>query len=543
MPPSQLWNQLGRLHSFGSCRYAHLQQPKPTAGRVARKMSDHGRISRRVFLTRLGGVTLSLGSMPWWLPRVAFGKDPYAGGVWLAGDHHIHTKYSPDGQYEIIEQVTQARRHGLSWCVITDHGGPRHDKVVVEQAYPELLAARKRHPAVHVFQGLEWNVPEADHGTVILPPTPDEAKIIAEFERRYDSKNFSLTKLPARTEKDAVEAVKYLQSLTPKPLFFVNHPARTGRVSPMEMRAWAGAGPDVTRGFEGAPGHQAASLIHAHRGHYHKSPVSSSWHGYPEESYRTFGGYDWYVAKVGGLWDSLLGEGRPWYITANSDAHRHHSDHRLVDPGTYLIKGHVTPTTQPVTDPGAHGNIDFWPGEYSKTWVYATHAEPMAVLSALRSGSMFTVHGDLIDRLELRAKSADSMAPMGGTLMLEKRGEAVDLTVRMREASGENFGGLRPRLHHFDLIVGDILGPAADRSVMVNESTRVLVQVSVKEMQREGPWLSYRHRFDRFEKDFYIRLRGTNRDLAEPEMDSLTVNPWEDLWFYSNPVMVRIRKT
>ncbi len=118
-------------------------------------MNDDRIVSRRAFLSRLGCVTISLGAAPTWLPRVAFAKDLFAGGVWLAGDHHIHTKYSPDGQYEIVEQVRQAARHGLSWCVITDHGGPRHDKVALEQAYPELLAARKAHAGMHIFQGLE----------------------------------------------------------------------------------------------------------------------------------------------------------------------------------------------------------------------------------------------------------------------------------------------------------------------------------------------------------------------------------------------------
>ena len=96
----------------------------------------HRPISRRVFLTKAGGLTLSVGLASLWRPRSALARSPYDGGVWLAGDHHIHTKYSPDGMYEIVQQVDAAQRHGLSWCVITDHGGPKHDKVAVEDAYP-----------------------------------------------------------------------------------------------------------------------------------------------------------------------------------------------------------------------------------------------------------------------------------------------------------------------------------------------------------------------------------------------------------------------
>src|SRR5262249_20061307 len=32
----------------------------------------------------------------------------------------------------------------------------------------------------------------------------------------------------------------------------------------------------------------------------------------PLESYRTWGGFDWFTATVGGLWDSMLAKGRPW---------------------------------------------------------------------------------------------------------------------------------------------------------------------------------------------------------------------------------------
>lgn len=499
-------------------------------------------LTRRVFLTRMGGVTLSLGTSSWWLPRVVFGRTPVDRGVWLAGDHHIHTKFSPDGQYEIAEQVEQARRHGLSWCVITDHGGPRHDKVALEQAYPELLAARRRFSSMHIFQGLEWNVPEADHASVILPPTEHEAKLIAEFEARYDSKNFSRNKTPADSEADAVAGVKYLQSLAHQPLLFVNHPARTGRVSPMEMRAWADAGPEVTRGFEGAAGHQAASLIGGRRGHYGKKAGRGSHEAYPEDSYRTWGGFDWYVTKIGGLWDSLLGEGRPWYITANSDSHRHYKDDRLVDPKTYLFKGHVTPTTQKAIDPAAQGNMDFWPGEYSKTWVHADRPDALSIMAALRGGRMFAVHGDLIDRLEMQMTGAEAAAPMGGTLMVEKPGATVTLRVRLRErAADDHAESKKRRLHHVDIIAGDISGIARDPSIMVNESTRVVRQVLAEQMRHEGTHLCFEHPFERVEKDFYVRLRGTNRDIAAPEMDTPTVNPWEDLWFYGNPVFIRIR--
>ncbi|HKQ48738.1 MAG TPA: PHP domain-containing protein [Phycisphaerae bacterium] len=498
--------------------------------------------SHHDFLARAGAAVI-LVAMGWWLPCHSRADGPYEGGVWLAGDHHIHTKYSPDGQYEIEAQVAKVRQYGLSWCVITDHGGPMHDKVALTYAYPELVAARKKHPSMHVFQGLEWNIPAAEHGSVILPPTPDEAMRIAEFEARFDQKNKSRENTPADTEADAVRALQYLQSMTPRPLFFVNHPARTGRVSPTEFRNWSDAGPNVVRGFEGAPGHQAATLVGHTRGEYSKKIKPDAWQGYPKESFKTWGGYDWYVATVGGLWDSLLGEGRAWYITANSDSHRHWTDATIVDTSTYETHGHVTATDRKADhhDGDRDDNIDFFPGEYTKTWVYAASGSREAVLDALRHGNMFTVHGDLIDRLEFSAHAADAAAPMGGTLVLDKNDRDVEVRIRLRPATGQNFGGGRPILDHIDLIVGDILGPANDRETIVNPTTRVVARVPAKDLVKRGDWLVFHHRFDNVKNSFYVRIRGTNRDVQAPEMDGPKVNPWDDLWFYSNPIMVRAK--
>ena len=498
-------------------------------------------ISRRVFLTKAGGLTLSLGVANLWRPRTAVARGPYDGGVWLAGDHHIHTKFSPDGMYEIMQQVDAAQRHGLSWCVITDHGGPKHDKIAVQQAYPDLVAARAKHPGMSIFQGLEWNVPAAEHASVILPPTPDEAKVIAEFEALYDELNESREGTPANTEAEAVAAVKYLESLKPSPLFFANHPARRGRNSPMEMRNWGDAGPTVMRGFEAAAGHQAATLTGHIRGHYEKGPKEDSWPGYPIESYRTWCGYDWYVTKIGGVWDSLLGEGRPWYITADSDSHRHYTEHRRVNDKTYKTLGYVTTLDEQRKKDETVDLIDFWPGEYTKPWVYASAPEPIAIMNALRAGSMFPVHGDLIDRLELTATSTDAAAPMGGTLLLERSGQDVSIQVRIRQPSRPNFAGRSMSVHHLDLIAGDFTGPAKDRASIENPSTRVVQRFEAKDVKQEGGWLSFSQTFKNVHKSFYVRVRGTNRDLTEPELDDLKTNPWDDLWFYSNPVMIRVR--
>ncbi|MFD1050973.1 hypothetical protein ACFQ1S_38320, partial [Kibdelosporangium lantanae] len=46
------------------------------------------------------------------------------------------------------------------------------------------------------------------------------------------------------------------------------------------------------------------------------------------------GGFDWMTATVGGLWDSLLAEGKPWWITANSDSHNVYADSAVRGPNS-----------------------------------------------------------------------------------------------------------------------------------------------------------------------------------------------------------------
>lgn len=44
-----------------------------------------------------------------------------------------------------------AKYFGLGWMVATDHGGPNHSRVNLEQAYPELQQSRLVVPEVVQF--------------------------------------------------------------------------------------------------------------------------------------------------------------------------------------------------------------------------------------------------------------------------------------------------------------------------------------------------------------------------------------------------------
>jgi hypothetical protein len=153
---------------------------------------------------------------------------------------------------------------------------------------------------------------------------------------------------------------------------------------------------------------------------------------------------------------------------------------------------------------------------------------------------MFTVLGGLIDRLELSVQSRSKTVPMGSTLLLDRAGEDVTVTLRVRMPAQPNLGRRMPALHHIDIIAGDILGPATDRDAMTNPTTKIVAQVRAAEAKREGDYYVVSQRFPKVKQSFYVRVRGTNTDLDAPRQDTATVNPWNDLWFYSNPVMVRV---
>lgn len=129
--------------------------------------------------------------------------------VWLAGDHHVHSRYSVswtpdpaggppkpeiagDAIYPIPTNAAMAVRHGLSWMVSTDHGGPNHSKVNRDLAYPELVRSRQEAPDLIQFYGMEFDTPGADHSSLIIPFTPEERDVLEGIESRFSKRATSL---------------------------------------------------------------------------------------------------------------------------------------------------------------------------------------------------------------------------------------------------------------------------------------------------------------------------------------------------------------
>ena len=533
-------------------------------------------LSRREFLRGLGlvGVAIGAGSLGGSLvsPRVARAAGPAAPSLrpatdldepgrllWLSGDHHIHTQYSSDGRYRVSDHVAHARRDGLDWMVITDHGRIAHEKVGVDRTFTDVLAARASNPGMLVYQGLEWNIPGAEHGTVFLAPGHQERELLHTFEANFDGVVLfagNATKNDPVQEAKAVEGIEWLAAQvaahrSDAALFLANHPARRGLDSPHEIRAWSDAARNVAVGMEGAPGHQAGGIAKADlgpeaaRGYYDFSAGPQSHPAYPPEAYRTWGGFDWMTAKVGGLWDSLLAEGRPWWITANSDSHAVYRDTMVPGAGAFSdVAPYVGAYADPVdTGVPQAGNGDFWPGLYSRTVVGARRRSYASVMAAIAAGRMWVSHGGLIAGLDVLAVSdrSDSVATLGGTVRA-RHGEAVELVVRIQPSWTANAMGVVPRLRRVDLIGGPQTGAAGDPDAMAAPGTAVLRSWDV-DRSRGSIVLTYR--IPRVQGSMYLRLRGTDGNASapgsiEPRLDPVPVDPWSDLWFYSNPVFIDV---
>lgn len=451
---------------------------------------------------------------------------------WLAGDHHVHSWYSfdwkpaadgkaapepvkgGDSENSIPTNARKAAQHGLAWMVSTDHGGPNHSKYNRDVAYPELVSARHQVPGLLLFYGMELDTPGAEHSSVIVPRTAAERDVLYGIEKGYNRREPWPVDLARFAEEGMIAALKHMGGLADPPVVIANHPARTakamgryGLVSPHELRNWNDAAPQVAVGMEGAPGHQAYGL---------KPDGSVNPDGYRgsyDDGFPTMGGFDQMTARVGGFWDSMLGEGRRWWVTATSDSHRHYTD----------------------------GGHDFWPGEYSKTYVKAARSYA-DVLDGLRNGRVFVTLGDLVSEADVMVQTADGRrrAEIGGTLKVA-RGSDVTVVIRLRDPAGRNFAGRTPEVARVDLIRSEIGPRLADRATDANPRARVEQRFTAREWARDGERISIAWTIRNVTEPTYLRIRGTNRaGELEPEADPKGEDPWSDLWFYANPVFIAV---
>jgi len=406
-------------------------------------------------------------------PRFVRKIDWIGRGVWLKVDTHVHTTFS-DGMHSVEEVVAKAQAFGCDVVAITDHSDA--DLNVATQAYfDEIRTAGRGHPGLIVLAGMEWTVPVwkgYQHATVLVPPGSVGERLLSGLKKKFDG--------------DGQEHDGYLQSalalhwledatggIDNDPVVIYNHVSRKQpdqEKTESLLRYWWGVN-SLVIGFSGAPGHQANNPL----GSYSSSEdLIDRW--------------DIAVAQVGGVWDRLLGRGiEMWAARAPSDFHD--------------------------TDPERSG--DYWPGEFSETWLYAPERSAQGVFKALGSGTFFAAHGHIVRRAVLSVHAPGlSRAAWPGEVIQVAPETRVTAAVEM-QVPELDWAGQPNRIDRIELIA---ITPKGARVVASREPSDkrsgkgMLMMAQTVEVPVGG---------------VVLRVRGRR-----------IVDDGPDLMFYTNPVRV-----
>lgn len=495
-------------------------------------------------------------------------------GRWTVGDLHVHTYQSDDTQQiSTLDQVLAKAfdRFGLDWVAISDHlrlssYDNAGNKLPAQIPFSEGMAkyqvprikalqAGGKYADKTIFASAEWDMPAHDHGNVgILTDSPmsDAAlKAVSQFEYLFTNRDAAL--FPAadvaawgpkagtgyNTHAETMQAVAWLKKNYPATSYLqINHPSRNpGKYTIAQLREMNDLAPDIVFSLEGMVGNQ----MEPDRGGYNSAYIDAN---LPS---RTYGGVDYLVAKLGGTWDALLSEGRRIWNVADSDYH--------------------FTTSQGLYSSG------YAPGEYAKNHLFGDIKDPKSLLAAMRTGRLFAVNGDLIDALDFRVEGSKGAGRMGSELAAAA-GEELRITVRFRSPERNNFeyqlgsglyANVKPVVDHIDLIAGDVTGreqpgtPGYDRAT--NPSTRVVKRFTRADWKLDAEGYYAASFTVKAGANQYFRLRGTNLGTDVPgetangeplpdartegndnvaRFNAINARNYADLWFYSNPVFVKV---
>jgi hypothetical protein len=503
---------------------------------------------------------------------------------YIAGDFHQHS-FHTDGSYHMPTVFMNANAFGLNWWANSEHGAftatidgqtsyrwqdfygdtNRPGGVYVPQtivkggvSYPstfqEVLNGRAAYPNRTILQGLELNAPGHEHASTAIvanqfganPNCDPIAQFEFQFDRYESAPDTAFTQsqgwIADRTSghQSSLRAAQWLQANYPTQSWFIPaHPERRTASDSGSGNGWTlkslrelnDVAPTVFFGFESMPGHQKAS----NRGEYGTSSMGGG----------TYGGCGIYAARVGGVWDNMLAEGRRFWLFASSDFH--------------------------------NTGADFWPGEYQKTYSAVPDVQNVTgqdIVDSLRSGNSYIVNGDLINELRFSVTNNNTgqTAQMGQFLPMNP-GDSITIDIRFKSPATNNHGD-EVLVNLVQLIQGDVVGPvnpsdyvnylARQSDGMIVDGANNPADISnaqvIKLFNRAAnePGQFYVDANGYTVLTFttivdgqkYFRIRGTNNLLGNGEVDAWG-NPvldvpgtntaaaaWADLWFYSNPIGV-----
>jgi hypothetical protein len=255
-----------------------------------------------------------------------------------------------------------------------------------------------------------------------------------------------------------------------RPVVIYQHPGRVasrGMENVLELREWRDAN-DLVVGFSGAPGHQGRD-----GGYPIDGPLMDRW--------------DPVAGTVGGAWDTLLGSGLDiWAADATSEFE--------------------------TSDPQGAA-ADFWPGQFSETWLYAPERSASGVLQAYRAGRFFADHGQIVRNVELRANAPGlpRAAGAGETLTVDA-GTSVTFALTMEVPEKAAPDGPN-RIHRVQIIVAEPAGAAVTADEELDASETTVTHAAT------------------ITTDVVVRARGY-RNLPDGAR----------LAFYTNPIRIQVRR-
>lgn len=360
---------------------------------------------------------------------------------------------------------------------------------------------------------------------------------LSDFVYRFDYQSYDISRAALGITKDNqgpagyVTAATFLKNTYPATAYSViSHPSRDPRWPVAAIRTFNNATPTVCFGMAGIPGSQKEPFRGGYDSYFNKRGQSVDYRRQANmkvtNTARTYGGADLYTAKVGGVWDALLGEGRHFWIFADSDFHN------------------------PVEE--------FWPGQYNQDHTWVSVFTTQGIVDGLRAGKSFSAMGGLINELDFTAASGGPAAEMGGTLAVAS-GSSVAITIRFKSPA-TNYHGVTPVVNHVDLIAGNVTGminPSdhAFKTNKTNPSTHLVQRFGSADWTVDGSGFNViTTTVNNVTSDMYFRLRGTNLGVGVKNQASVNSNPlidtkmgkntaakaWADLWFYSNPIFVDV---